>query len=80
MLLAHDPKGPDDLSASMAIANADDVQALGITRNGIKVAVKVHRWSTKPGAWTCFGIAWDVSYRPRELRFLGERRYYLAVP
>ena len=39
MLLLYDPDGREDLADAMAIANADDVQAAGITGNGVKVGV-----------------------------------------
>jgi hypothetical protein len=39
MITLYEPKGVDDLDDAMAIANADDVHASGVTGNGIKVAV-----------------------------------------
>ena len=39
MLMLREDKGLDDLDDAMAIANADDVHAAGITGNGVKVAV-----------------------------------------
>ena len=39
MLMLHDPEGREDLATAMAIAGADDVQAAGISGNGVRVAV-----------------------------------------
>jgi len=52
MLLLYDPKGRDDLATSLAISNADDVQASGITGNGVRVAV----WENRPTDTTNLNI------------------------
>jgi hypothetical protein len=31
---------------------------------GETYTIKIQRWSTKPGAWTWFGIAWDTHWQP----------------
>jgi hypothetical protein len=36
-------------------------------KGGETYTVKVHRWSTKPSAWTWFGIAWDTVWPAHEI-------------
>ncbi len=52
-LFLHDATGIDDLVNSMAIANSDDVHALGVRGRGIRVAV----WENGPDDTTNLAIA-----------------------
>jgi hypothetical protein len=59
-LFLHDPRGTDDLEDSMAIANSDDVHALGIRGAGIRVAV----WEDGPDVTTNLTIAGRFTSSP----------------
>jgi hypothetical protein len=52
-LFLHEPGGVEDLQNSIAIANSDDVHALGFRGNGIRVAV----WESGPDVTTNLAIA-----------------------
>jgi hypothetical protein len=52
MLLLYDPKGRDNLATSLAISNAEEVQASGITGSDIRVAV----WENRPTDTTNLNI------------------------
>ena len=57
MLLAHDPKMQEDLATSLAISNADDVQAAGTTGSGSRVAV----WEGRPTSTANLNISASYS-------------------
>jgi hypothetical protein len=59
-LFLHDPRGIDDLQDSMAIANSDDVHALGIRGSGIRVAV----WEDGPDSTSNLAIAGRFTSSP----------------
>lgn len=59
-LFLHEPGGIDDLDDSMAIANSDDVHALGIRGAGIRVAV----WEDGPDSTTNLSIAGRFTTSP----------------
>jgi hypothetical protein len=59
-LFLHDPRGIDDLEDSMAIANSDDVHALGIRGSGIRVAV----WENGPDSTADLAIAGRFTSSP----------------
>ncbi len=52
-LFLYDPRGFDDLDDSLAVANSDDVHALGARGRGIRVAV----WERGPDSTTDLAIA-----------------------
>jgi hypothetical protein len=59
-LFLHDPRGIEDLDDSIAIANSDDVHALGIRGAGIQVAV----WENGPDSTADLAIAGRFSTSP----------------
>ena len=59
-LFLHDPRGIDDLDDSMAIANSDDVHALGFRGAGISVAV----WENGPDSTANLAIAGRFTTSP----------------
>lgn len=59
-LFLHDPRGIDDLDDSMAIANSDDVHALGFRGAGIRVAV----WEDGPDSTANLAIAGRFTTSP----------------
>ena len=59
-LFLYDPEGIEDLVDSMAIANSDDVHALGIRGSGIRVAV----WEDGPDSTTNLSIAGRFQTNP----------------
>lgn len=59
-LFLHDPRGVDDLGDSMAIANSDDVHALGFRGAGIRVAV----WEDGPDSTADLAIAGRFTTSP----------------
>lgn len=59
-LFLHDPRGIEDLDDSMAIANSDDVHALGFRGAGINVAV----WEDGPDSTANLAIAGRFTTSP----------------
>jgi hypothetical protein len=59
-LFLHDPRGIDDLDDSMAVANSDDVHALGFRGAGISVAV----WENGPDSTANLAIAGRFTTSP----------------
>lgn len=52
-LFLYDPEGIEDLSTSIAVANSDDVHAVGVKGSGVKAAV----WESGPDVTTNLTIA-----------------------